>query len=95
MHCWSAAASLLPLSVLYKPKRPIQFACVLFSDPGNCLRKEMKVMVPKRKQGMVVWLMKLRDQPIIKLGREASPQGDKGCLVVRVRSYTSQKLIYF
>jgi hypothetical protein len=53
----------------------------------------MKVMVPK--QGMVVWLMKLRDEPIIKLGREASPQGDKGCLVVWVRSYTSQKLNNF
>lgn len=56
----------------------------------------MKVMVPEHKQGMVVvWLMKLRDQPIIKLGREASPQADnKGCLVVWVRSYPSQKLNY-
>jgi len=46
----------------------------------------MKVMVPKHKQGWcVVWLMKLRDQPIIKSGSGLGHKGTKGCLVVWVR----------
>ena len=56
----------------------------------------MKVMVPKHKQGWcVVWLMKLRDQPIIKSGRGLGHKGTKGCLVVWTRSYTGQKTKIF